>query len=60
MFPGCPEHCNAERTLSEYSPNIACRLGHMYIYIYVYIYIYMFVLREIEIGIREQIQLIVD
>ena len=27
MFPGCPEHCNAEGTLSEYSRNIACRLG---------------------------------
>ena len=27
MFPGCLEHCNAEVTLSEYSRNIACRLG---------------------------------
>ena len=27
MFPGCPEHCNAEGTHSEYSQNIACRLG---------------------------------
>ena len=27
MFPGCPEHCNVEGTLSEYSWNIACRLG---------------------------------
>ena len=27
MFPGCPEHCNAEGTLNEYSWNIACRLG---------------------------------
>ena len=27
MFPGCPEHCNVEGTLSEYSRNIACRLG---------------------------------
>ena len=27
MFPGCYEHCNAKRTLSEYSRNIACRLG---------------------------------
>ena len=23
MFPGCPEHCNIEGTLSEYSRNIA-------------------------------------
>ena len=29
MFPGCPEHCNAEETLSEYSRNTACRLGYM-------------------------------
>ena len=27
MFPGCPEHCNAEGTLSEYSRNTAWRLG---------------------------------
>ena len=27
MFPGCPEHCNVEGTLSEYSRNIPCRLG---------------------------------
>ena len=27
MFPGCPEHCNAEGTLCKYSRNIACRLG---------------------------------
>ena len=27
MFPECPEHCNAKVTLSEYSRNIACRLG---------------------------------
>ena len=27
MFPGCYENCNAKRTLSEYSRNIACRLG---------------------------------
>ena len=27
MFPGCPEHCNAEGTLSDYSWNIACLLG---------------------------------
>ena len=26
MFPGCPEHCNAEGTHGEYSRNIACRL----------------------------------
>ena len=26
MFPGCPEHCNAEGTHSECSRNIACRL----------------------------------
>ena len=29
MFPKCPEHRNAEGTLSEYSRNIACRLGFM-------------------------------
>ena len=28
MFPGCPEHCNTEGTLSEYSQNIACLLGN--------------------------------
>ena len=28
MFPGCLEYCNAERTLSEYSRNIAYRLGY--------------------------------
>ena len=28
MFPRCPEHCNAEGTLSEYFRNIACRLGY--------------------------------
>ena len=28
MFPGCPEHWNAEGTLSEYSQNIACLLGN--------------------------------
>ena len=27
MFAGCPEHFNAEGTLSEYPRNIACRLG---------------------------------
>ena len=27
MFPGCPEHCNVEGTLSEYSRNIVFRLG---------------------------------
>ena len=27
MFPGCPEHCNVEGTLSEYSRNIAWCLG---------------------------------
>ena len=27
IIPGCPEHCNAEETLSEYSRNIASRLG---------------------------------
>ena len=27
MFAGCPEHCNAEGTLSQYSRNIACRVG---------------------------------
>ena len=32
MFPGCPEHCNAEETLSEYSRNIACRLGKSFKY----------------------------
>ena len=30
MFPGCPEHCNAEGTHNEYSENIACRLGDDY------------------------------
>ena len=29
MFPGCPKHCNAEGTLSEYSRNIACLLGNV-------------------------------
>ena len=28
MFPGCLEYCNAERTLSEYSRNIAYRFGY--------------------------------
>ena len=28
MYPGSPEHCNAEGTISEYSRNIACRLGN--------------------------------
>ena len=28
MFPGCPEHCNAEGALDEYSWNIACWLGN--------------------------------
>ena len=27
MFPGCPEHSNAEGTHSEYSRNIVCRLS---------------------------------
>ena len=27
MFPGWPEHCNDEGTLSEYSRNIVCWLG---------------------------------
>ena len=27
MVPGCPEHCNVEGTLGEYSRNIACQLG---------------------------------
>ena len=27
MFPGCPEHCNVEGKLSEYSRNIASRQG---------------------------------
>ena len=31
MFPECPEHCNAEGTLSEYSCNVACRLGSLFI-----------------------------
>ena len=31
MFPGCPERCNAEGTHSEYSPNIACWLGIIWI-----------------------------
>ena len=26
MFSECPKHCNAQRTLSKYSRNIACRL----------------------------------
>ena len=26
MFPGCPEHYNAEGTLSKYSRNVACQL----------------------------------
>ena len=30
MFPGCPDHCNAERTLSKYSRNIACRRGDIF------------------------------
>ena len=29
MFPGYPENCNVEGTLSKYSWNIACRLGLM-------------------------------
>ena len=28
MVPGCLEHCNTEGTPSEYSRNIACRLGN--------------------------------
>ena len=28
MFPGYPEHCNVEGTLSQYSRNIACRLDN--------------------------------
>ena len=28
MFPGCPEHCNGEGTLSEYSRNTACQMGN--------------------------------
>ena len=30
MFRGCREHCNTEGTLSEYSRNIACRLGSFF------------------------------
>ena len=29
MFPGCPEYCNAEGTLSEYSRNTACPLDEL-------------------------------
>ena len=58
MFPGCLEHCNAEVTLSEYSRNIACRLGSITglasitdftavknsipTVVYIYIYIYIY------------------
>ena len=31
MFPGCPDHCNAEGALSEYSRNIAYGLGSIFI-----------------------------
>ena len=30
MFTECPELCSAEGALSEYSRNIACRLGSYY------------------------------
>ena len=30
MFPGCPEHCNAEGTHSKYSRNIVYRLGRCF------------------------------
>ena len=31
MFPECPEHCKTAGTLSEYSRNIACRLGSSHV-----------------------------
>ena len=40
MFPGCTEHCNTGGTLSEYSRNIACRLGrgqHFYFLLLVFV-----------------------
>ena len=30
IFPGCPEHCNAEGTLSKYLRNTSCQLGFWY------------------------------
>ena len=28
MFPGCPEHCSADRTFTKYSRNFAYRLDY--------------------------------
>ena len=30
MFPGCPEHCDAEGTLSEYSGNVPAGMSVPY------------------------------